>query len=102
MRAYFYFYLVNLYGQVPLAITSNYQTNSALRRAPLDIVYDQIIADLVGAETLLSLDYLDGTLTKYQGKAERLRPTRWAASAMLARVYLYKETIPMLRWSLPK
>ncbi len=54
-----------------------------------DQVYQQIIADLKEAESFLSPYYLNGNLKNYTGDVERLRPTKWAAIALLARVYLY-------------
>ena len=87
LRAFYYFNLVTLYGDVPLALTSNYKVNSVLARSPAKQVYQQIIQDLVDAQGLLSSDYLDATLLKTT--VERVRPTKWAASALLARVYLY-------------
>lgn len=86
-RAFSYFYLVNLYGDVPLAISSDYKINANLPRAPKELVYSQIISDLKDAQTLLSLNYLDGSLV--HNSNERVRLTKWAATAMLSRVYLY-------------
>lgn len=86
-RALNYFYLTNLYGGVPIALTTDYTTNSSLPRAAQADVYKQIVSDLKDAEGLLSSQYLDGTLLKVT--AERVRPTTWAASALLARVYLF-------------
>ena len=87
LRAFFYFYLVNLYGDVPLALTSDYTVTASLPRSSQAQVYQQIIADLTDAQSLLSDSYLDGTLLKTT--LERVRPTQWAATAFLARVYLY-------------
>lgn len=87
LRAYFYFYLVNLFGDVPLVLNTDPQENTLLARSVKSKVYQQIIADLVEAQTLLSNGYLDGTLLN--NTVERVRPTRWAATALLARVYLY-------------
>jgi hypothetical protein len=87
MRAYFYFYLVNLYGNVALPLTSNYKVNSSLGRSSPDLVYQQIIGDLTDAQKLLSNNYLDASLQKTT--ADRTRPTSWAATALLARAYLY-------------
>ncbi|MBO9572568.1 MAG: RagB/SusD family nutrient uptake outer membrane protein [Chitinophagaceae bacterium] len=87
MRAFFYFYLVNLYGDVPLAVTTDYKTNILLNRSPQEKVYKQIIDDLKEAKELLSKNYLDVTLSELT--TERVRPTYWAASALLARAYLY-------------
>jgi hypothetical protein len=87
MRAFIDFYLVNLYGDIPLASTSDYSINSKLSRTAKSQVYGQIIADLKNAESLLSPNYLNGTLLATT--TERVRPTKWAASALLSRVYLY-------------
>ncbi|MBO9571878.1 MAG: RagB/SusD family nutrient uptake outer membrane protein [Chitinophagaceae bacterium] len=87
MRAFFYFYLVNLYGELPMALTSDYKVNTVLRRSAQTKVYQQIIDDLKEAKDLLSTDYLDITLLKTS--TERVRPTQWAARALLARAYLY-------------
>lgn len=91
MRAFFYFYLTNLYGDVPLVLTNDWKANSFLARTTKNVVYQQIIADLLAAQELLSDTYLDGSLQPYSGTVERVRPTKWAATALLARVYLYTQ-----------
>ncbi len=92
LRAFFYFYLVNLYGDVPLTTSSDWGYNAKLSRTPKAEVYQQIISDLEAADTLLSANYLDATLLNQTG--ERVRPTKWAASALLARTYLYTDSFP--------
>jgi hypothetical protein len=87
MRAFYYFYLTNLYGDVPLVVSTDYTKNATASRSPQPLIYQQIISDLNDAKNLLSPNYLDGTLLKIS--ADRLRPTQWAADALLARVYLY-------------
>jgi hypothetical protein len=89
LRAFFYFYLTNLYGDVPLALTTDPKTNALLARTSKADVYVQIIADLEEARELLSDKYLDANLNAYTGTSERVRPTKWAAEALLARAYLY-------------
>ncbi|MGK6353184.1 RagB/SusD family nutrient uptake outer membrane protein [Parapedobacter sp. DT-150] len=87
LRAFYYFYLVNFYGDVPLALTTDYTVTMGLSRSPQAEVYGQIIADLLEAEKLLSADYLSGN---FQGVGqERVRPTKGAARALLARAHLY-------------
>lgn len=86
LRAYFYYYLVNIYGPVPLALTNDYTVNNRLFRVPEADVYQQIIADLKMAQSLLDNEYKNGygvTTTN------RFRPNKAVATAMLARVYLY-------------
>lgn len=87
MRAFFYFYLVNMYNGVPLAMTSDYKINSLLARSSSNQIYQQILADLHDAAKLLSSNYLDATLLS--SSSDRVRPTSWAAIALLARAYLY-------------
>jgi hypothetical protein len=91
MRAFVYFYLTSLYGDVPLVLTSDYKANSVLKRAPQSQVYQQIIADLKDAQSELSESYLmaDAMTTYPTSGIQRLRPTKWAATALLARTYLY-------------
>lgn len=88
LRAFSYFYLVNLYGQVPLVLTSNYKVNELLSRASEDVVYQQISLDLQDASSLLSNNFVgsDG----HSASSERIVPTVWAAKALQARVALYR------------
>lgn len=87
MRAFCYFYLDNLYGDVPLALEPDYTKTVTLPRTAVKTVYQHIIQDLGDAQNLLSDQYLNGTLLT--STSERVRPTRWAATALLARVHLY-------------
>jgi hypothetical protein len=87
VRAFIFYYLVNLYGDIPLAISTDWAINSSLPRAPKAQVYAQIVSDLLDAQSLLNENYLDGTLLKIT--KDRLRPTKWAAAALLARIYLF-------------
>jgi hypothetical protein len=84
-RALVYFYLVNLYGGVPLVTTADYTTSAGLPRATVTQIYQQILTDLHDAQRLLSMNYPATTLFPN----DRTRPNRAAATALLARVYLY-------------
>ncbi|SDH49458.1 RagB/SusD family nutrient uptake outer membrane protein [Mucilaginibacter gossypii] len=77
-----YFYLVNLYGDVPLVLTTDYGISGALPRTPVVTVNQQIVADLTEARQLLSATYSTAT---------NVRPNGMAAAALLARVYLYQK-----------
>lgn len=88
-RAFFYFYLAAFFGDVPLALTTNPAVNASLSRSPLPLVYQQIITDLKEAQKSLNDNYLNKDLQNYIGTPERVRPTQWAAIALLARTYLY-------------
>lgn len=87
VRAFCYFHLLNLYGGVPLVITTDYKVTSTLARSSTATIWAQIIADLKDAQMLLSSNFPDVTLLKTT--TERVRPTSWAATALLARAYLY-------------
>lgn len=80
VRALCHFYLVNLFGDIPLVVTSDYRTNATHSRTPETDVYQQIIDDLLSAKELLTEDYYT---------TQRTRPNRFAAAALLSRVYLY-------------
>lgn len=86
LRGLLYFYLTNLYGDVPLVLSSDYLTNNTLARSPRADVYKQILADLLKAQSLLDSKYHDanGLVTQDRG-----RPNQAAVTALLARVYLY-------------
>ena len=87
IRAFQYFYAVNLYGDVPLTLTTDFRINIVLKRSPQKDVYAQIIADLKDAQILLSDDY---KLPTGKPTMERVRPNKATATALLARVYLYQ------------
>ncbi len=82
VRALSYFYLTNLYGAVPLALSTDYTTNSKLPRSSTDNVYAQITKDLIDATGKLSINYPSS------GQA---RPNKYTAMALLSRVYLYRQ-----------
>ena len=82
IRAWSYFYLVNLYGEVPRPLSTDIEVNALLSRSPVTEVYDQIIQDLLDAKSLMSDDY---------PTPQRVRANSTVASALLSRVYLYTE-----------
>jgi hypothetical protein len=88
LRAFCYFYLINIYGDVPLITISDYKSNSIVSRSHKSVIYDQIVADLKDCQSLLTDNYLspDGITT-----TARVRPNQSTATALLARVYLYQE-----------
>jgi starch-binding outer membrane protein, SusD/RagB family len=87
LRAYWYFYLVNLYGAVPLIISTDYSASATANRQPAAKVYEQIITDLKYAQENLNASYVgpDGV----SPVTERIRPSKAVATALLSRVYLY-------------
>jgi len=93
LRAFFYFYLVNAYGDVPLILSDNYIETATADRTPKSLVYNQIISDLKDAQTKLNVNYVQAdVITPYDiSTAERIRPNKSTASALLARTYLYTQ-----------
>lgn len=80
VRALVHFYLLNLYGDVPYITTTDYEINRLVTRMPTAEVYNNIIADLQQAITLLPEAYF---------APNRVRPNRSTAMALLARTFLY-------------
>jgi hypothetical protein len=80
IRALLHFYLVNIYGDIPYITTTDYKQNSRVSRMPAQKIYEQMVTDLYKATELLSENYVS---------ADRIVPNRSAATALLARVYLY-------------
>lgn len=83
IRAFSYFYLVNLFGDVPLPLTVDFNQTRHYARAPKDDVYKQMIEDLLSAQS-------DLPPVNTNAAGERVYPDKWAATALLARVYLFK------------
>lgn len=82
IRAFSYFYLTNFYDAVPLVLTTDYNAVINIARSPKEVVFDQIILDLLDAQKDLPDDFS-------AGKGNRVRVNKWAATALLARAYLY-------------
>jgi starch-binding outer membrane protein, SusD/RagB family len=82
VRAFCDFYLVNLFGDIPLVTSINWQKTNLLVRTPATQIYQAILADLKDAQQRLPGDYS-------AGNGQRIVPNKWAATALLARLYLY-------------
>lgn len=80
VRAFCYFYLTNLYGDLPLHLATDYRINGTAARSTQADVYAQIINDLKDAEAGMTVPGAGDT---------RILPNADVASALLARVYLY-------------
>lgn len=87
LRALHYFYLVNLFGGVPLITNTDVAENQKKEREPKEIIWQQIVSDLLQAENLLPVYTPDGDMALSTG----IRAGKWAARALLARVYLYEK-----------
>ncbi|UII80286.1 RagB/SusD family nutrient uptake outer membrane protein [Flagellimonas sp. CMM7] len=84
IRAFYHFYLVNMFGPVPVVTSTNVEVNNTASRIPIEQVYEQILIDLLDAEELMENNF-------DTANGERVRPNRGTAQALLARVYLYVE-----------
>ncbi|MGF7080446.1 RagB/SusD family nutrient uptake outer membrane protein [Mucilaginibacter sp. UYCu711] len=80
LRAFFYFNLLNLYGEVPIVTTTDYELNRLAPRAPADQVYAQIVTDLQFAQANLPAN-----------ASIKARANFYSATALLAKVYLYTQ-----------
>jgi hypothetical protein len=80
VRAFCYFYLVNLFGDVPKITATDYQSNRSFPRTPATEIYKLITDDLTSSEDLMSATYLSN---------DKIRPNKWTSAALLSRVYLY-------------
>ena len=80
IRALNHFNLMNYFGAIPIKIVPPQGvTNIDAGRDPIEDVYSQIIEDLTFAEQHLN-----------PSAATKIRASKYAATALLARVYLYK------------
>lgn len=78
IRSFLYFNLVNLYGGVPLVTTTDYNVGRLIGQSSQSQVYTQIIGDLLTAQANLPQNSNGNTRANY-----------YAATALLAKVYLY-------------
>ncbi|MBT1707748.1 RagB/SusD family nutrient uptake outer membrane protein [Fulvivirgaceae bacterium PWU5] len=88
IRAFSTFYLTNLFGAIPLPTTTELTKNLHISRSPSSDAYNAVLSDLLEAQQLFSIDK-ELSLTK--DAYPRSRANYWAATAFLARVYLYLE-----------
>ncbi|MCX2680745.1 RagB/SusD family nutrient uptake outer membrane protein [Galbibacter sp. EGI 63066] len=82
LRGFIHFHLVNIFGDIPFIDSTDYRTNSEVSRLNEEQVYQRLVEDLLNAKELLPTT--DDSLAN-------LRPNHWTASALLGRVYLYRQ-----------
>jgi starch-binding outer membrane protein, SusD/RagB family len=87
VRAYCHFYLVNLFGHVPYVTTTDYNVNASIQQVEVTEAYEKIIEDLLKSRSLMVEGF------SYSNN-ERTQPNKGAATALLARVYLYQSDWP--------
>lgn len=81
VRSLIHFYLANVFGAVPYVSTTDYKTNRNVIRTAVADVYAKAKADLETAILLLPENYV---------VADRTRPNKYTAQALLARLALYE------------
>lgn len=91
LRAFFYSELAEMFGEVPLIVSTTQETN--IPKTNIDEVYAQIALDLKRAIDLM----IDKPYSEFvSGHA-----TKWSAEALITRVYLFytgfygKDTLPL-------
>lgn len=82
LRAFAYYYLVNLYGEVPLLLQTDVLVTATAPRLTQNLIYSQMIDDLAEAKKGLSPSYIG---------SGKVRANQLAVSALLARIYLYQK-----------
>ena len=86
IRALCHYYLTSLYGPVPIVTTTDYTVNAVITRSSVPEVYSFMVNELTLTKNLLPADYKSGTNSP---STERVRPNKWSAAALLARLYLH-------------
>ncbi|MET7000353.1 RagB/SusD family nutrient uptake outer membrane protein [Chitinophaga defluvii] len=84
IRAFTCFYLINLFGPVPLITTTDYTQNATIPRTDTTLIWRQIVTDLEEAAAAL-----EGTATG--AGTGKVRPGFFAVKALQARVHLYRK-----------
>lgn len=82
IRSHIYFNMIQLFGDVPLILTTDYKLNAVMPRTPQRQILDQLVVDLKDAEVKLIVDY---------PTTGKIRPNQLTATALLAKVYLLQK-----------
>jgi starch-binding outer membrane protein, SusD/RagB family len=81
VRSLLYFYLQQIFGDIPYTTSLNYELNRHLSRTNSLKVLDQLAVDVADAASLMKDNYRD---------QERIYPNRKTAQLLLARIYLLR------------
>ena len=83
LRAWYFFMLVNIYGQVPIVLTPLTPAQMQISQSPTQQIYESVIEpDLKAAMSVLPPSYTGVDVG---------RATQGAAESLLAKVYLYQQ-----------
>ena len=81
LRSLTYYQMIQIFGDVPLVITTDYEENAGIKRTSTSKIFLQIKGDLLKATGLLNDNYPSN---------KRVRVNKWSAKALLAKLYLYE------------
>lgn len=81
LRSLIYFYLQQLFGDIPYTTSTDYELNRSLARTNSDALLANLEADLTEAIDMLKNGYRN---------SERIYPNRKVAQLLLARIYLLR------------
>ncbi|WP_238592845.1 RagB/SusD family nutrient uptake outer membrane protein [Chryseobacterium kwangjuense] len=82
IRTLMFFYLNQLYGDIPYPETTDYTINQSIKKIPSNDALDKMKNDLDLALTLLQDDYRN---------AERIYPNKMTARLLLAKIYMEQQ-----------
>lgn len=85
IRSILYFYLQQIFGDIPYVVSTNYQINQSLSKTPSSEVLTKLESGLSQAANLLTDEYRN---------AERIYPNKKTAQLMLAKIYMLQQ-----RWN---
>lgn len=88
LRAFNYFNMVRWFGKVPLLLEHNQSNAATEKESEISVIYAQIVDDLQNAENLLP-----------ESQSEPDKPSRYAAAALLSKVYLAMAGYPLYETS---
>ncbi len=88
LRAFVHYNLSALFGDIPYITTTDYRKNGLVSRNAVSEVLELIVRDLKEAREAMPVDFSNFN-------NERVRATSWAATTLLARVYLYQKNYAM-------
>ncbi len=86
VRSLIYFYLQQLFGDIPYTGSLDYEYNRKLSKTDAAAVLEQLKADLEESTSLLTDEYRD---------TERIYPNRKVAQLLLARIYILRQEWPL-------
>lgn len=89
LRSFAYFYLTNLFGDVPLVLKTQQYEELQVTKTPKEEIVAKLIEDLKAADTLLP------SVKEYRADKKMLgRASRGASKALLGKLYVYEKRWP--------